>query len=98
DERRGVPTGYIDSLAVVPEHRRRGLGRALLLTGMRWLEAQGKEVYELGAWGENEMALPLYYGVGFGIAQQGTEFRRDLAADDRPKTGDRRPQTGDCGA
>jgi mycothiol synthase len=78
NKRRGIPTGYIDSLAVVPEHRRKGLGRALLLTGMRWLEAHGMQVYELGAWGENEMALPLYYDVGYKIAQQGTEYRLDF--------------------
>ena len=77
DKRRGVPTGYIDSLAVLPEHRRKGLGRALLLTGMRWLEAAGMQVYELGAWGENDMALPLYFGVGFQIAQKGNEYRLD---------------------
>ena len=78
DKRRGVSVGYIDSLAVVPEHRRHGLGRALLLTGMRWLEANGAQVYELGAWGENEMALPLYFAVGYGISQRGTEYRLDF--------------------
>ncbi len=78
--RGGVPTGYVDSLAVVPEHRRHGLGRALLLTGMRWMRDNGMEMYELGAWGENEMALPLYFGVGYDVAQRGQEFRWDFPA------------------
>ncbi len=76
-EQRGTPTGYIDALGVVPEHRRHGLGRALLLTGMRWLRDQGETDIELDAWGHNDLALPLYQGVGFGIVQQGKSYRRD---------------------
>ncbi len=77
-EQRGTPTGYIDALGVVPEHRRVGLGRALLLTGMRWLRDQGETDIELDAWGHNDLALPLYQGVGFRIVQQGKSYRRDL--------------------
>jgi mycothiol synthase len=76
--RRGRPTGYIDSLAVVPEHRRHGLGRALLLEGMRWLRANGQATIELDAWGENERALPLYEGVGFRVSRQGQSYERKL--------------------
>lgn len=76
--RRGAPTGYIDSLAVVPEHRRHGLGRALLLAGMAWLRAEGQGAIELDAWGENARALPLYLGVGFAVTRRGTDYRRDL--------------------
>jgi mycothiol synthase len=76
--RRGRPTGYIDSLAVVPEHRRHGLGRALLLEGIRWLRANGQATIELDAWGENERALPLYEGVGFRISRQGQSYERSL--------------------
>lgn len=77
--RRGTPTGYIDSLGVVPEARRAGLGRALLLTGMHWLRAQGLPTIELDAVGENEMALPLYYGVGFALFQQADTYRWEIA-------------------
>ncbi len=75
---RGRPTGYIDSLGVVPEHRRKGLGRALLLEGMRWLRANGQEVIELNAVGDNEMALPLYEGVGFAVVHRHLGYRYDL--------------------
>ncbi len=78
-ERRGTPTGYIDSLAVLPAHRRHGLGRTVLLTGMHYLRAQGLATIELGAWGENDMALPLYTGVGFAIVQQADTYRLALA-------------------
>ncbi len=78
NERRGESIGYINSLAVVPEHRRYGLGRALLLTGMQWLRAQGQRAVELDAVGDNEMALPLYEAVGYGVRKQGTDYRQEL--------------------
>ncbi len=74
---RGTPTGYIDALGVVPEHRRASLGRALLLTGMRWLRDQGETDIDLDAWGHNELALPLYTATGFRIIHQGKSYRRD---------------------
>ncbi len=76
--RRGTPTGYIDDLGVVPEHRRRGLGRALLLTGMHWLRGQGLPTIELDAWGHNDLAVPLYEATGFAVTEQGTEYRYDF--------------------
>jgi len=63
-ERRGESVGWIENLGVVPEQRRAGLGRALLLDGIRWLRTQVEHV-ELGVEGKNERALPLYSGVGF---------------------------------
>ena len=72
---RGEQVGHIDSLGVSPEHRRRGLGRALLLTGMRWLRAQGQGAIELEAVGNNDLALPLYYSAGYTVRRQGGEFR-----------------------
>ncbi len=62
----------------MPEHRRHGLGRALLLEGMRWLRANGQEVIELNAVGDNEMALPLYEGVGFSVVHRRLGYRYDF--------------------
>src|SRR5579859_348645 len=74
----GEAVGHIASLGVVPEHRRHGLGRALLLTGLHWLRAQGMAAIALDAMGNNELALPLYDDVGFHIRRQGGEYRLDL--------------------
>ena len=73
--RRGEPVGYIHSLGVVPEHRRHGQGRALLLTGMRWLRDNGQGAIELGVMGDNALALPLYRSVGYAPNRQGTDYR-----------------------
>jgi len=74
----GEAVGYIHNLGVVPEHRRAGLGRALLLAGIAWLRSEGQAVIELDAMGNNELALPLYEGVGFTVKRQGSEYRLDL--------------------
>jgi ribosomal protein S18 acetylase RimI-like enzyme len=45
---------------------------------MRWLRANGQEVIELNAVGDNEMALPLYEGVGFAVVHRHLGYRYDL--------------------
>ncbi len=75
----GEAVGHIHNLGVVPEHRRVGLGRALLLAGIAWLRSEGQAAIELHAMGNNELALPLYEGVGFAVKRQGSEYQLDLA-------------------
>ncbi|MGH7559909.1 MAG: ribosomal protein S18-alanine N-acetyltransferase [Gemmatimonadales bacterium] len=59
------PEGEILNLAVLPAHRRRGLGRTLLDTGLGWLEEHGaREVY-LEVRESNAAALALYRARGF---------------------------------
>jgi len=72
---RGEAVGHIWSLGVAPEHRRHGLGRALLLAGMAWLRAEGQPIVELDAVGNNELALPLYHSAGFAVRRRGSEYR-----------------------
>jgi mycothiol synthase len=52
--------GEIAVVGVVPEWRRRGLGRALLRFGARWLLEHGASRVTLAVDGENERALTLY--------------------------------------
>jgi len=63
-ERRGMRVGWIEDLGVVPAHQSKGLGRALLLTGVCYLR-QSVDVVELGVEGKNAQAMPLYESVGF---------------------------------
>ena len=57
--------GYLQRLAVHPDYRRAGVGRALAIDGLRWLrrKAVGEAVVntQLG----NEPALRLYLSLGF---------------------------------
>jgi len=56
--------GHVAILAVHPDHRRTGLGRALLLTALRSIQAAGLETAGLDVASDNPRALALYTSVG----------------------------------
>jgi len=79
NRRRGREEGWIDSLGVLREHRGKGLGRALLLEGMRRLRRRGCMHLLLGVDTENPTgALGLYESVGFREWKTGVNFRKVL--------------------
>ena len=57
--------GYLQRLAVRPDHRRMGLGRALGLDGLRWLRRKGVAEAVVNTQLGNEPALALYLSLGF---------------------------------
>jgi ribosomal protein S18 acetylase RimI-like enzyme len=57
--------GYLQRLAVHPDHRRAGLGRALGLDGLRWLRRRGVSEAVVNTQLGNEPALALYLSLGF---------------------------------
>lgn len=61
----GMPTGYIDAPGIVPQHRRLDLYRALVLTGIRWLQNQGQSIIEMESWGDKLEVLKMYHELGF---------------------------------
>lgn len=61
----GLAMGEVHVIGVDPVVHARGLGRALLLEGMRRMVADGAEAIELYVESDNEKALPLYRAVGF---------------------------------
>jgi len=68
--------GEILNLAVLPEHRRRGLGRELLTAGLNWLREGGaREVY-LEVRHSNEAALAMYRARGFRPVGVRTDYYR----------------------
>ncbi len=81
-QRRGAKIGWIEHLGVMPNHRRVGLGRSLLLTGINHLRHQC-DVVELGVEGKNERALPLYTGVGFQQHNGWVNMRKEMLTDDK---------------
>ena len=73
----GRQEGWVDVLAVRRPYRKRGLGRALLLTGMKALQEDGMQWAMLGVDTENLTgALRLYEGVGFRPAKRSAAFRK----------------------
>jgi len=65
-------------LCVHPQHRGRGLGKALLLAGLQWLRQQGATLATLAVDGANERAKHLYELVGFITRRTDAWYRRYL--------------------
>jgi mycothiol synthase len=76
--RTGEKRGDIWCLCVHPQHRRRGLGRALLLAGVRWLRQQGMTSAVLYVDGANDRARHLYEAAGFVAARTDVWYREVL--------------------
>jgi ribosomal protein S18 acetylase RimI-like enzyme len=76
----GRNDGYTDPIATRPQFQRRGLGRALLLTGMRALRARGAEVAILGTTSENTAMLRTATAVGFRVRSTTVWFAKEIAS------------------
>jgi mycothiol synthase len=75
----GRAEGWVHVLGVRRPYRKQGLGRALLLTGMRALQDEGMQWAMLSADTENLTgALRLYEGVGFQTAKRSAIFRKTI--------------------
>jgi mycothiol synthase len=61
----GLRMGEVYVIGVDPQVHARGVGRALLLEGMRRLVGAGAEAVELYVESDNASALPLYRSTGF---------------------------------
>jgi mycothiol synthase len=61
----GRRRGWIEYLGVRPENRRQGLGRVMLLAGLRQLQTAGVETALLGTNTANKSAVNLYEATGF---------------------------------
>lgn len=68
----------IDAPGVVPEHRRHGLYRPLVLTAMQWLRSHGQHAIALQSWGD-EQTISIYHAVGFELVQHFLAYRLDLS-------------------
>jgi ribosomal protein S18 acetylase RimI-like enzyme len=63
--------GYLQRLAVHPDAQGRGLGRALVLDGLRWMRRGGVVRAMVNTQVENDRALQLYRSLGFEMEPTG---------------------------
>jgi len=71
----------VRNMAVDPEHRHQGVGRALLETARdRLMQAGAKRVF-LEVRASNKPALSLYYSIGFAIHSRRADYYRDPQED-----------------
>jgi ribosomal protein S18 acetylase RimI-like enzyme len=64
---------YLAELYVVPERRRRGLGRALLLAAIECARARGADHMDLGTGESDVAARALYESLGFSNREGGPD-------------------------
>jgi mycothiol synthase len=77
----GRQEGYVDTLAVLREHRRRGLGTALLVHSLHALRQAGMNAAHLHADAENLTgAMRLYERVGFRVRKTDIAYEKTLRA------------------
>jgi mycothiol synthase len=75
----GIARGWINAVGVLRPWRRKGIGRALVLEGMRILRDAGMTSAGLAVDAENPHgALGLYESLGFAVSQRGRIYRKPL--------------------
>jgi ribosomal protein S18 acetylase RimI-like enzyme len=72
----GGATGYIQRIAVHPDHRRHGIGRSLLAAGYHWMRRGGARRVLLNTKPENDHALEFYRAEGFALLPDRLELLR----------------------
>jgi mycothiol synthase len=78
-EQTGRQEGYVDTLAVLREHRKRGLGTALLAQGLHALHDMGMTSAHLHADAENLTgAIRLYERMGFSLRKTSIAYQKTL--------------------
>jgi ribosomal protein S18 acetylase RimI-like enzyme len=71
--------GFLQRLAVDPDVQRRGIGTALALDGMRWMQSRGATTVLVNTQVDNDRALALYRRLGFRLLdEQLAVLGRDL--------------------
>jgi len=70
--------GEIYVIAVDPDFQGLGLGRSLVVSGLRWLEAHGLEIGMLYVDASNERAVRLYEDMGFGLDHKDQAYVGDV--------------------
>jgi GNAT superfamily N-acetyltransferase len=63
--------GYVQRLAVHPDHSGNGLGRALVVDGLRWLQHRNAKQAVVNTQSGNQRALDLYQRLGFDLQPSG---------------------------
>jgi ribosomal protein S18 acetylase RimI-like enzyme len=62
---RETVTGWIPNMAVLPGHRKEGIGKALMSAALDYLESEGMELVRIETLVQNEIGPTFYPNAGF---------------------------------
>lgn len=83
-------TGYISTVALRPEYRRRGLGEATMRWALAWFRAHGLRRAALTVSVDNRAAIALYRKLGFEAGQTGIDYQRPVDDEEARQAMERR--------
>jgi aminoglycoside 6'-N-acetyltransferase I len=72
------PVGYVEGWYVAEEHRRRGIGKRLLLAAEEWARRQGCLEMASDALIDNTLSQDVHQRLGFEVVERSVHFRKDL--------------------
>ncbi len=72
------PVGFVEGWYVDPEHRRRGLGRALIRAAEEWSRSKGCREIASDTWIDSEPSQSAHQALGFEIVDRCVHFRKSL--------------------
>ena len=77
--------GFLEGWFVVPDARRQGVGRALLVAAEEWTRAQGCTEFASDTLVDNDASAAAHQALGFEEVEIIRCFKKDLAKSPKPK-------------
>lgn len=70
--------GFIEGWYVRPEHRRRGIGRALIAHAEQWARDQGAVELASDTFIDHQLSIDAHRALGFEVTERAIHFRKPL--------------------